>query len=359
MEKFLKRVDMKFKIWLILLNVSDNIKIKSLEKFKSEKNIYDNFHNLAMEEVSILKNLQTYNKKLELEKAEDILRWMNDNKVGLITIGDEEYPESLKVIQNPPYGLFYKGKIELVKDKIVAIVGSRTCTTYGTQVTKLLTKELISYNITIISGGAKGIDSVAHNAVIEDNGNTIVVLGCGIDVVYPMQNKCLFREIEKRGLIISEFLPKTPPLSFNFPRRNRIISGLSELVLVVEASEKSGSLITANYAIEQNKEVMVVPGSIFSKGSIGCNKLIRDGAQIFCSMEDLYLLLKLENTKNIKILSPIKEKILKIVSDGPTHIDEIVNKAYVGREALFNVLFEMQNKNEIISLPGNYYAKII
>jgi DNA processing protein len=218
---------------------------------------------------------------------------------------------------------------------------------------------LISYNITIISGGAKGIDSVAHNAVIEDSGNTIVVLGCGIDVVYPMQNKCLFREIEKKGLIVSEFLPKTPPLSFNFPRRNRIISGLSELVLVIEASEKSGSLITANYAIEQNKEVMVVPGSIFSKGSIGCNRLIRDGAQIFCSMEDLYLLLKLENHENIKILSPIKEKILKIVSDGPTHIDEIVNKAYVGREALFNILFEMQNKNEIISLPGNYYAKII
>jgi DNA processing protein len=350
---------MKFKIWLILLNVNNNVKIMFLKKFKSEKNIYDNFHYLAKEEVSILKNLQNYNKKLELEKAEGILNWMNSNKVGLITIEDEEYPESLKDIQSPPYALFYKGKINLLKNRIVAIVGSRTCTTYGTQVTKLLTKELISFNITIISGGAKGIDSVAHNAVVEDNGNTIVVLGCGIDVVYPTQNKRLFSEIENNGLILSEFLPNTPPLSFNFPRRNRIISGLSELVVVVEATEKSGSLITANYAIEQNKEVMTVPGSIFSKASFGCNKLIRDGAQIFCSMEDLYLLLRLEKSKNVKILSPIKLKILKLVSDGPTHIDEIVNKAYVDREALFNVLFEMQNKNEIISLPGNYYAKII
>ncbi|PRR84187.1 DNA-processing protein DprA [Clostridium vincentii] len=350
---------MKYKIWLVLLNVSDNIKINFLEKFKSEKNIYDNFHNLAIEETSILKKLQDYNKKVELEKAEDMLSWMNDNKVGLITIQNEEYPESLKNIQYPPYGLFYKGNIELLKNKIVAIVGSRTCTTYGIQVTKLLTKELINYNITIISGGAKGIDSVAHNTVIEDDRSTIVVLGCGIDVVYPMQNKLLFKQIERNGLILSEFLPKTAPLSFNFPRRNRIISGLSELVLVIEASEKSGSLITANYAMEQNKDVMVIPGSIFSKGSVGCNRLIRDGAQMFCSMEDLYLLLKLDTNRSIKMLSPIKKKILNIVSDGPTHIDDIVNKAYVGREALFNVLFEMQNKKEIISLPGNYYAKII
>ena len=232
------------------------------------------------------------------------------------------------------------------------------CTQYGAQITKLLTKELISYNITIISGGAKGIDSVAHKTALEDCGNTIVVLGCGIDVVYPKQNASLFRKIEDTGLIISEFLPGTKPLPYHFPMRNRIISGLSRLVIVAEASSKSGSLITANYAAEQGKSVMAVPGSIFSKGSNGCNKLIRDGAQIFSGMEDLYSILELKIPKKEGIISPIKRKILSVIAKSPTHIDEIVEKSCIDRAALFKVLFEMQIRNEIVSLPGNYYAKI-
>ena len=335
---------MKYKIWLIMLNVSNNMKVSFLEKYKNEKSIYE-----------ILKD--SY-KDISIEKAEKFEDYIINNNIGLVTYNDEEYPEELRVIDEAPYGLFYKGKIKLLKENIVGIVGSRACTAYGTEVTKLLTKELINYNITIISGGAKGIDSVAHRTSLEEGGNTIIVLGCGIDVVYPKQNFALFKKVEEYGLIISEFLPGTPPFSYNFPMRNRIISGLSSLLLVAEASSKSGSLITANFAAEQGKMVMAVPGSVFFKGSNGCNRLIRDGAQIFSGMEDLYSILGLKFHKKEGIISPIKRKILSVIENEPIHIDEIAIKSCIDREALFKVLFEMQIRNEIVSLPGNYYAKI-
>nr|WP_243240328.1 DNA-processing protein DprA [Clostridium cibarium] len=342
-----------------MLNINEEIKLNLLNKYKDPKIIYDNFLDIINENNIIMNKIKTYKKELFLEKAEEIYKWTIENEVGLITRDDEDYPEGLKTIKYAPYGLFYKGNKEILKNRIVAIVGSRACTSYGIEVTKLLTKELNSYNITIISGGAKGVDSVAHRTVLNEKGKTIVVLGSGIDVVYPAQNRFLFKEVANDGLILSEFIPGTKPLSYNFPRRNRIISALSELVIVVEASDRSGSLITAGYAIEQGRNVMAVPGSIFFKGSSGCNKLIRDGAQIFCSMEDLHTLLDLRSKESKAIDSPVKKKILSLISEEPIHIDEIVNRSVIDREALFNVLFDMQIKNEIISLPGNYYARII
>lgn len=350
---------MKYKIWLLMLNVSNATKLKLLDKYNNEENIYLNYEKIIRDDIlfRLVKDKENNKVKLML-KAEELIEWMAKNYVGFISFNDEEYPVQLKEINEPPYGLFYKGNINLLMNKNVAIVGSRVCTSYGIQVSKLLTKELISYNITIISGGAKGIDSIAHKTAVEENGKTVVVLGCGIDITYPPQNYSLFKEVEKSGLIISEFLPGTNPNPYNFPRRNRIISGLSELVIVVEASDKSGSLITAQCALDQGKNVMAVPGSVFAKGSNGCNKLIRDGAQMFCTIEDVYTLLKLDFNKNEGILSPIKKKILSIIAKEPIHIDEIFKKSYIDREALFKVLFEMQIRNEIVSLPGNYYAKI-
>jgi DNA processing protein len=320
--------------------------------YGNESRVYENFEQISS------KN-RTYDKEEMLERAKNILCWMKDNNVDIITIGDEIYPDSLRHIDEPPYGLFYKGNIQLLKDRIVAIIGSRNCSNYGVEVTKLLTKELISYNITIISGGAKGIDTVAHKTTLETNGKTIVVLGCGIDIAYPAQNSILFKKVEETGLIVSEFPPGTKPFSYNFPRRNRIISGLSEVVIVAEAAEKSGSLITANYAAEQGKEVMVVPGSIFLKGCKGCNMLIKDGASVISSLEDLRNELGLSKSNNMSLLSPIKEKILSIISQEPVHIDELVNKSYIDREELFKVLFEMRIGKEIVFLPGDYYARII
>jgi len=343
---------MIYKLWFLLLEISNSKKIKLLCMYGNESRIYENYEQISIQNTKC-------DKKALMDKAEKILSWMRENIVNIITIGEEIYPEILRHIDEPPYGLFYKGNIGLLEDRIVAIIGSRNCSNYGMEVTKLLTKELNSYNITIISGGAKGIDTVAHKTTLETNGKTIVVLGCGIDIAYPSQNSALFKKIEEKGLILSEFPPGTKPFSYNFPRRNRIISGLSEVVIVAEAAEKSGSLITANYAAEQGKDVLVVPGSIFLKGCKGCNMLIKDGANVISSLEDLRNELGLYKKNNVNLLSPVKQKILSIINQEPVHIDELVNKSYIDREDLFKVLFEMQIGKEIVFLPGDYYARII
>lgn len=335
---------MKYKIWLIMLNICNEKKISYVENEGNEERVYFKY--------------KDYCKDFLLEEAVKIEEYMLHNNIGLITVNDNEYPEPLKVILERPYGLFYKGNISLLKGNIVGIVGSRMCTSYGGEITKLLTKELISYNITIISGGAKGIDTFAHKTTLEQGGKTIIVLGCGVDVIYPRQNSSLFKMVEKEGLIISEFLPKTPPLPYHFPLRNRIISGLSKMVIVTEASSKSGSLITATYAADMGKTVMAVPGSVFSKGSNGCNRLIRDGAQMFTGIEDLHSILGLDFKGSLCKITSVEKKLLSVIESEPLHIDEILQKSHIDRATLFKVLFEMQIKKEIISLPGNYYAKI-
>lgn len=160
-------------------------------------------------------------------------------------------------ILNPPYFLFYIGNIDIINNKSIGVVGARKCSNYGLTVTKLLTKELITNNITLISGGARGIDSIAHKTALENDGYNICVLGCGIDRTYPSENKMLFSKIAEKGVVISEFLLGTAPLRENFPKRNRIISGLSDGVIVIEASEKSGSLITARLAQQQEKKLLL------------------------------------------------------------------------------------------------------
>lgn len=355
----MKKVEIKYKIWYIMLKIDSEEKIKLIKIYKNEKNIYDVFYKLIESKKVVNKNLFKYNKEKEMEKSIKLCEYMKNNNIKFISYNDDFYPEKLKCIKDAPYGLFYKGNINLINSKIVAIVGARKCTNYGVEVTRLLTKELNNYNITIISGGARGIDTVAHSSTIVNKGNTIVVLGCGIDIAYPKENFNLFNKVLEEGLIISEFLPKTAPYKFNFPYRNRIISALSDLLIVVEAAEKSGSLITAELAAEQGKEVFAVPGMIFQKSSQGCNKLIRDGAIILSDFHELYKLLKINPYKNDTKVLPVQEKILSLISNEPTHIDDIINKSFIDREALYKVLFEMQIRKEIISLPGNYYAKII
>lgn len=355
----MSEIDIKYKIWFYLLKFTNEEKIGLLKIYENELDIFNKFEEIVDINCSLNNDYYLYDKEREINKNSELISYMSKNKIYFLTYNDDDFPEKLKNIKNCPYALFYKGNIKLLKSKTVAIVGARNCTNYGMEVTKLLTKNLNSYNITIISGGARGIDTCAHKNTILSKGNTIVVLGCGIDVIYPKENYSLFNEIYKNGLVISEFLPKTPPYKYNFPIRNRLISGLSDLVIVVEASEKSGSLITATYAAEQSREVMVIPGNVFSEKSRGCNKLIREGAAILTSFSDLILELKLnkENTNN-KVNKEF-DKILQVIKESPMHIDEIARKSFIDRDTLFKVLFEMQIRKEIVSLPGNYYAKII
>lgn len=206
--------------------------------------------------------------------------------IRILSIFDQEYPISLKQLHDPPLVLYIKGELpkELYR---VAIVGSRECTHYGIRAAEEFANQLAYAGIPIISGGAKGIDSTAHRACIKAGGKTVAVMGCGLDIVYPSENAELFQKIAENGAIISEFPPATPPMAINFPQRNRIIVGLSQAVIVAEAARNSGATITANIAADEGREVYCVPGNIFDGTSAGCNELIRTGACLITSADEI------------------------------------------------------------------------
>ena len=351
---------MDYDIWLILVNITNSQKIKLIDKYETAENVYDNFEDILIGNEKISKKLKDFQKEDLNYEISNIKEELIRRNIGYITYANPLYKEKLSGILDPPYFLFFKGNINIINEKSIGVVGARKCSNYALAVTKLLTKELITNNITLISGGARGIDSIAHKTALENNGYNISVLGCGIDIVYPSENNILFSKIAEKGVVISEFLLGTAPLRQNFPKRNRIISGLSQGVIVVEASEKSGSLITARLAHEQDKKVIVIPGSILYTGASGSNKLIRDGASICTDKEDLKVLLSLEHVdiKPMKF-TPEKSEILDLITDAPIHIDDIFKNTSVDKGALYALLFEMQIKSEIICLPGNYYVKTI
>lgn len=341
-------------IWFVLMKLSNNKKIKLLEKYKNEENIRKNSGKIKeLQEVDL--------KELTEDKIESFNEYIKNNGIRYITIKSKDYPEKLKYVEEPPYVIFYKGNLDLLKGRLAAVVGARKCSSYGAQVSKIIAEEMSKNNITVVSGLAAGIDSIAQKSAINYIGKTIGILGCGIDVIYPKNNRLLYEEIIKNdGLIISEFLPKTPPMAYNFPRRNRIISGISEKLVVIEATVKSGSLITVNYALNLGMDIMAIPGPVFNGNSEGCNKLIRDGAKPFTEMQDLYDFFNISKECNKKIENNnYKSMLLKIINREPMHLDDIIDAVNVDRKVLFELLFEMQNRNEIICLPGNYYAKSI
>lgn len=212
---------------------------------------------------------------------------LNEEKVEFITILDNNYPESLKNITTPPVVLFYKGNISLLNQKSIAVVGTRIPTPYSDKICLKLIPELVNYGFCIISGFQRGVDQIAHKEAIKNNGRTIAVLGTGIDEKYPSNYREMHKLFGEKNLIITEFPFHTKPFPGNFPSRNRIVAGLSQGVLVIEAAIKSGSLNTASHALEQGKDVWCVPGSIFSNQSTGTNYLIQQGAKLITSTNDI------------------------------------------------------------------------
>lgn len=351
------RKDLEYKVWFASLKLSNKMKIILLEKMDKEKDIYIN-----RKELSTLKGMKKLNVSLDNEITERILRDINNNKYNLITFNELEYPSKLKVIENSPYGIFIKGDIRpLMEGPSLAIVGSRDCTQYGVEVTKHICNELSKVGMNIVSGGALGIDTIAHKTCCNNNSYNVAILGCGINIYYPAYNKGLYNLIEQNGAIISEFLPDTKPFHYNFPLRNRIISGLCKGVIVIEAGEKSGSLITCTCALEQGKDVVAVPGPIFSPKSKGCNKLIKDGAYIFTTIEELLYNFSINcNTEKVKIYNGLKQNILELLEEKIMHIDEIVRITNIDISVINTVLCELQfDDNEINNIYGNYYAKIL
>lgn len=294
-----------------------------------------------------------------------IMEQLEKEKIKILTIQDKNYPKLLKEIHHPPQLLYYKGNLDLNNDFTLAVVGTRKLTSYGSQVTNNIVKELVNQNLTIISGLALGIDTMAHQATLEAGGKTIAVLGTGIDQksIYPRTNKNLAEKIiENNGAVISEFPPGTQPMPYNFPQRNRIISGLSLGTLVIEAGAKSGALITAFGALEQNREVFAVPGNIYSLVSAGPNNLIKKGARPITSAEEVIESLNLTQTTNCinnkEIIgeTPEEEKIIPHLTHEPIHIDELVRLSKLDTSITSSTLTIMEMKGVVKNLGGMQYV---
>lgn len=281
--------DIEYWIWLSRIEgLSPKFLNDLLDKYGNPKVIW----NKTKEELLADKIKEKYAEKITSsiyrQNLNKYFKYMKESHIQIITINDKEYPDKLKVIYDPPIVLYVKGNKSILNEKSIAIVGCRLCTKYGENVSKKLAYNLSFNNINVISGLAKGIDSFAHKGSLIGKGKTVAVVGCGLDRVYPEENIDLFNEIIRRdGAIISEYIIGTKPLAKNFPRRNRIISALSDGVIVVEAREKSGTLITVDFALEQGKTIYAVPGNIDNPNTYGTNELIKQGARIVTCMQDI------------------------------------------------------------------------
>ena len=281
----------RYWIWLSLIkNLGSKRKLKLLELYKNPEGIYK----LTKEKLININGIgEAIANDIIISKNEKILnyhiKYMKENNIKIININEREYPQALKKIYDPPISLYVKGNIKKLNNKNIGIVGCRECTTYGKKSAEYFAYNLSKQNINIVSGLAKGIDSYAHLGSL-NNGNTIAVLGNGLDMIYPKENLELANEIIKRGgTIISEYPCGTKPDKMKFPARNRIISGISSGIIVIEAKEKSGTLITVDFALEQGRDVFVVPGNINSINSVGTNDLIKQGARLVTTYEDVSL----------------------------------------------------------------------
>lgn len=355
---------------------------KLLERFGSAENV---FHATRKELESLRLRPETIESLLKQEfhdKAQEELEKIKESGADVLILDDGSYPFLLREIADPPVTLYVKGDWQACFDApCVGVVGSRRCSTYGENASEMLARDLASNGVCVVSGLARGIDSAAHRGAMRGKGRTIAVLGTGINQVYPKENAKLVDEIlASGGAVVSQFPLETPPLKENFPYRNRIISGLSYGVLLVEASERSGSLITARLAMEQNREVLAVPGNITSKNSFGTNYLIKSGAKLVQQWQDIVSELpdeisasilppKLdgdkERTKHPKQqelgpanLSDNERKIWRLLSpDEPLHFDVLLESSGLSFGDLNAALLGLEINEFIRALPGKTYAK--
>ena len=315
-----------------------------------------------------------------LDKASAEIERLEQMGARVITIDDEDYPPLLREIYDPPIVLYVRGDLERACQRpCLAVVGSRRCSTYGINASQSLARALAEQGLTIISGLARGIDAAAHRGALEAQGTTIGVIGTGLDVFYPKEHARLTEEIAASGAVVTEFPLGTPPLSQNFPYRNRILSGLCFGVLIVEAAEHSGSLITARMAYEQGREVFAVPGNITSQTSFGPNFLIKDGAKLVQHWRDVIEELPrewkaqtamqdnpaegsqpqaLQPAFEAVALTGTEQKVLELLSfDVSSHIDQLLMTSGLNSSDLMNALLGLEMKDRIRQLPGKSFVK--
>lgn len=279
-----------------------------------------------------------------------------------ITWEDAGYPKLLREVADPPPVLFVKGALTEADAWAVSIVGTRRATVYGREVTEMLSAELARNNITIVSGMARGIDAIAHQTALKAGGRTVAVLGCGVDVVYPPEHRKLAQQIVENGALVSDYPIGTPPDALNFPPRNRIISGLSLGVVVVEADERSGALITAEFAAEQGRDVFAVPGNIFNRTSRGTNRLIQQGAHIVLDAQSILEELNLNMVADhVEVEAVVPENdteraILARLSHEPTQVNELVRALAMPAADVTATLALMELKGLVRQATGTSYV---
>lgn len=308
---------------------------------------------------SIVSSRKSWNPELEWMK-------LQERGIQFVTMEEPSYPEKLRSLHNPPYALYYIGNLPDPAAKSVAIVGARGRSAYGSQVARQLAEALAHANIAVISGMARGIDTDGHMGALEAQGATFAVLGCGVDICYPKQNDYLYRHIPEKGGIISEYPLGTAPMASLFPQRNRIIAGLSDYTVVIEARTKSGSLITADYAMEQGREVYALPGRITDPLSQGTNALIHQGAGVLTSVEDFMRDLEFMES-NSCVQSDFRKNLLEkdealvysLFDFAPVGLGSLVQNSPYGLSEIMGILERLEQKGFVKETIPNYYVKTI
>lgn len=346
-----------------------------------------NFKKVISRYGSVEKALSELSRKRKLfpvAKAEEEVMTAEIKKVQIITIEDELYPYNLKQIEDAPPLLYALGDVELLRNNnMLAVVGSRNASLSARKFAEQISFDVANQGIIVVSGMARGIDSAAHTGALRANGKTIAVVGTGVDIVYPKENEKLYMELAKHGLVISEYPFHTQPQASNFPRRNRIVSGLSKGVLVIEAGVQSGSLITAHQALEQGRDVYAVPGAPYDGRASGCNKLLKEGAILVEGVNDIIenfnfsqvdfipqkvkmletadlFEYSLDNTQNNSDISEENNEhsgLLSLISERGEDIDALIRASGLPTEKVLIMLMELELDDKIIRLPGNKVAK--
>lgn len=359
---------MKYEYWFAeITSLSDRKKYMLRKQMGSGERIFY-IEETKLKEMGFLneKDIHTIMQAQKAGKLDEKAAKIVEMAIHFVPYFAEEFPGRLRNIPDPPYALYVKGKLPHEEKKAVAIVGARRSTPYGEKYALEFGEKLAEYGISVISGMARGIDGTAQRGALMGKGKTYAVLGCGVDICYPREHIGLYADIlENGGGILSEFPPGTPPAPQNFPRRNRIISGLSDLVLVMEARSKSGSLITADLALEQGRDVYALPGPVNSSLSQGCNELIRQGAGILLSPEMVLEVLNIDClegsekiTKNKKVLESGENMVYSRLGLYPKNLSQLTEETMLPANEVLERLVSLELKGYIREVSKNYYIKM-
>lgn len=350
--------------------VTRQTKYKMLEYFESPQNIFYAKENELVDFFRVKKNITIFRKSIDEEVILEQYRLLADTNIHFVHPQMEVFPSKLQRIPDKPLGLFYKGRLPHENQKSIAIIGARDCTRYGSEMARFFGRELAKAGVQIVSGLARGIDGKAHVGSLEAKGYTVGVLGCGIDIVYPEENYELFMKMEQCGGIVSESPPGIKPHGGLFPQRNRLISGLADGILVIEAMEKSGTFITVDQGLEQGKEIFALPGRNIDMKSRGCNNLIKMGAHMVTEVSDILQILYSDDTKVMNtdeltngecfihknLLAPNEKIVYSCLRVEPQYLDEIISKALIAPQEVCMALNHLTVMGGVVETTRNYYA---